>query len=180
MGLDQLEGTRPVVAALLAAGVVSLLWEALGGRGGRETLRHGLLNVLAVPAGTFAGLTGVWNLHRGTTAAFTGYLLVLAGVVFWAKVLHDLPWPALVALACGIAAGVGSWFLLGTALPWWGAAAIGLVVFAIVYLPLAVVKGVLKLAALLVAPRFVMLVLGVVLVVEAVLVDRGSSLSALW
>jgi hypothetical protein len=180
VGLDQLVGTAPVVTALLAAGVVAVFWEILGGRGSLEKIRHGFLDILAVPAGTFALLTGIWNLHLGTTLPINGYLLLLGGLVLWTKVLHDLPWPALIALACGIGAGVGSWLLLGSVLPWWASAILGLVVFAIVYVPLAIVKGLLNLAALLFAPRFVMLILGAVLVAQGILVDRGSSLSAIW
>jgi hypothetical protein len=179
MGLDQLVGTAPVVVALLAAGVVAVLWDLLGGRGGHERLRHGFLNVLAVPSGTLALLAGVWNLHRSSILPFTGYLLVLAGVVLWAKVLHDLPWPTLVALGGGVAAGIVSWQFLGAFLPWWGAVIVGLVVFAVVYLPLSLVKGLLNLTTLLFAPRFVMLVFGIVLLAQGILVDRGSSLSFL-
>lgn len=179
VGLDQLVGRTPVVVALLAAGVVAVLWDLLGGKGGHERIRHGILNVLAVPSGTLALLAGVWNLHRSTVLPFTGYLLVLAGVVLWAKVLHDLPWPTLIALGCGIAVGLATWQFLGAILPWWGAALVGLVVFAVVYLPLSLVKGIVNLATLLFAPRFVMLVLGIVLVVQGILVDRGSSLSLL-
>ena len=179
MGLDQLQGTGPVVAALLFAGVVAVLWDVLGGKGGHERVRHGFLNVLAVPSGTLALLTGVWNLHRSATLPFTGYLLVLAGVVLWAKVLHDLPWPTLIALGFGIAAGLGAWLYLGAILPWWAALILGLVVFAVIYVPLALVKGVLNLATVLFAPRFVMLVFGIVLVAQGILVDRGASLSTL-
>ncbi len=180
MGLDQVLGTGPIVYALVAAGVVSILWEFLGGKGGREKLRHGILDILAVPSGALALLAGAYNLYRGDVLPFTGYLLLIAGVVLWTKVLHDVPWPTIVALGAGAIAGLGAWLFLGAYIPWWGAAVIGFVVFAIVYVPLSIVKGLLNLATLLFAPRFVMFVLGVVLVVQGLLVDRGSSLSTLF
>jgi hypothetical protein len=172
-----LVGTNIVGFALIGTGLLYILEALLKWTFDMKRAATAFLIVLGLPVGAFGIALAVLNYGSGTVGAFSLIVLGLIGLVLVAKALSKLHWATLIALAVGAGAAYFAWSYLGSFLPWYGYAIIGLMVFLLISAILHIADLLFTAMDMATFPSPVLFLIGIIGTVEGSLVLAGLSLS---